>query len=464
MLLTWWVIDVMYQRGGLVAVTTPRMPRYRAAKLSVVQGRCERVCTVIAWRRRHNLWRSSARERRRNGMVSRYLGLLAALVLLIVSVMLGDEPTAVFDPGAWLKARKLGKLATATPQSGKPLQPLAASNLDEWEKERACYETAFRELIGPWPKQRPPLQPRILEQQEFEKFIRYKVGFRTLPSRAEHASEIRAWLFVPAPAQQPCPAIVVLHQTVPQGKDEPAGLQPTLPWLAHAVYYAERGYVTLAPDAIGFGERTAGGTARTGFELADAAPILDRHPDMTLLGLMLYDVTRCLDYLETLPEVDPARIGVLGHSLGGILVNCVLGLEPRFSVGIASCGYGLFRTDGQFPERWAGRNSAYLPRLALYAGRPDELPIDFLQIMALAAPRPHLVQTCLGDTIWTKSAVAHNAFVMEELRRVRSFYGEGAEELFVSIEPGGEDKEKDHGWYPETQIAADALLEKVLKP
>jgi dienelactone hydrolase len=251
---------------------------------------------------------------------------------------------------------------------------------------------------------------------------------------------------------------------VPQGKDEPAGVRATLPWLAHALYYAERGYVTLAPDAIGYGERTAGGTARTGFELADAAPILDRHPAVTLLGLMMYDVTRCVDYLETRPEVDRERLGVLGHSQGGILVNCVLGLEPRLRVGIASCGYGLFRTDRLFPQRWAGKNSAYLPRLALYAGRADELPLDFLQIMALAAPRPHLIQTCLGDTIWTKPAVAENAFVMQELKRVRSLYGPEAEAGFISIEPGGGDPNKDHGWYPETQKAADALLEKVLKP
>src|SRR5262245_54429010 len=176
--------------------------------------------------------------------------------------------------------------------------------------------------------------------------------------------------------------------------------------MAHALYYAERGYVTLAPDAIGYGERTAGGYARTGFELADAAPILDGRPEMTLLGLMLYDVTRCLDYLETRKVVDGTRIGIVGHSQGGFLINLVLGLEPRLAVGVASCGYGLFRKDELFPERWAAKNSAYLPRLALYRNKANELPLDFLQIMALAAPRPHLVQTALGDTIWTKPAVA----------------------------------------------------------
>src|SRR5262249_44208323 len=142
----------------------------------------------------------------------------------------------------------------------------------------------------------------------------------------------------------------------------------------------------------------------------------------------------------------------------------VWGLEPRFKVGVAFCGYGLFRRDELFPDRWAAKNSAYLPRLAIYKGKPEDLPLDFLHIMALAAPRPHLIQTCLGDTIWTKPAVAAHAFVTKDVKRVRTLYGKEAVANFISIEPGGGDKEKDHGWYPETQEAADILLNKALKP
>ena len=53
---------------------------------------------------------------------------------------------------------------------------------------------------------------------------------------------------------------------------------------------------------------------------------------------------------------------------------------------------------------------------------------------------------------------------MKELRRVRALYGKSAEEGLVSVEPGGGAEDKDHGWYPETQKAADALLAKVFRP
>lgn len=391
-----------------------------------------------------------------------FLGLAGSVALAATTQRAESNDT--FDPEAWLKKRRLGRLTTQTPQSGKPLQALAARTLDEWKKERALYDKALRELIGGRPDQKPALEARVLDQKDLPKYTRFKVGFRSVPSKALYASEIRAWLLVPKQPKPPRPALITLHQTLPQGKDEPAGIKASLPWMTHASYWAERGYVTLAPDMIGYGERTAGGYERTGFELADAAPILDAHPEMTLLGLMLYDVTRCVDYLETRTEVDKNRIGVVGHSQGGFLVNAILGLEPRLRVGVASCGYGLFRKDELFPERWAAPNSAYLPRLALYKKDANALPLDFLQIMALAAPRPHLVQTSLGDTIWTKPAVSENAFIMKELKRLRSLYGQEAEAGFVSIEPGGGARDLDHGWFPETQKAADALFDKVLKP
>ena len=355
-----------------------------------------------------------------------------------------------FQPAAYPNS---GRLLTVTPQSNLPLRPIKARTLPAWQAERARYLAAWRELVGEWPA-RPPLQPAVLQQDDLGDYTRYKVAYQTLSGDA-FASTIKAWLLVPNGQPRPMPAIVTLHQTIPQGKDEPAGVNASLPWYAFADYYARRGYVTLAPDAIGYGERTNGCYANTGFELSDAWSILRSRPRMTLLGLMLLDASRAVDYLETRAEVDPRRIGVMGHSQGGILTNGVLGLEPRFRVGVASCGYGIFRTDALF-ERWAGTNSAYLPRMYHYTANRNALPIDMLQVMALAAPAAHLVQTALADTIWTPPAVAPNPLVVSELKRIHKLYGSTD---FVHLEEAG-----DHGWYPDAQAAADRLLQRVLGP
>jgi hypothetical protein len=58
----------------------------------------------------------------------------------------------------------------------------------------------------------------MIERQAFEKYERFKVGYGSLPSDAAHASEIFAWLFVSKTRKPPLPAIIVLHQTLPQGK------------------------------------------------------------------------------------------------------------------------------------------------------------------------------------------------------------------------------------------------------
>ncbi|MEA2647038.1 MAG: hypothetical protein QOE92_2121 [Chloroflexota bacterium] len=346
-----------------------------------------------------------------------------------------------------------GPLTTVTPQSNKPLIPIKARTLDAWRGERQKYLAAWRELIGAWPAT-PALQPQVLSAEDMGAYVRYKVAYQTL-SGDSFASTIKAWLLVPKGFSTPRPAIVTLHQTIPQGKDEPAGVNASLPWYAFADHYARRGYVTLAPDAIGYGERTSGCYADTGYELSDAWSILKDRPDMTLLGLMLLDITRAVDFLETRPEVDASRVGVMGHSQGGILTNGILGLEPRFKVGVASCGYGIFRLDGFF-DRWAGTQSAYLPRMANYLVNRDALPIDMLQLMALAAPTPHLVQTAMADTIWTPTAVAPHPVVAKELKRVHKMYGSSD---FVSLMEDG-----DHGWYPDAQAAADVLFDRVLAP
>ena len=100
---------------------------------------------------------------------------------------------------------------------------------------------------------------------------------------------------------------------------------------------ALRGHIVLAADAIGFEERVYPGT--------EGEPNLDRWTQekqdqgFSLIGKMAADVSRAVDLLQSFDFVDPQRIGVIGHSMGGWMTVFSMAVEPRLKVGVTNCGF-----------------------------------------------------------------------------------------------------------------------------
>jgi hypothetical protein len=63
----------------------------------------------------------------------------------------------------------------------------------------------------------------------------------------------------------------------------------------------------------------------------------------TSLGKELLELQRALDVLCTLPEVDGERLGVIGHSAGGLMSALLMYVGPRIGVRCASSGTFLIR-------------------------------------------------------------------------------------------------------------------------
>ena len=116
---------------------------------------------------------------------------------------------------------------------------------------------------------------------------------------------------------------------------------------------------------------------------------------------------RCVDVLRTLPEVDPDRIAVVGHSRGGKAALLAGATDERIALTAANnsgCG-------GAGCYRWPGPQSETLdvilkafpgwfgPGLRAYAGKEESLPFDQHGLMALLAPRPLLCTEALDD-LW----------------------------------------------------------------
>ena len=108
--------------------------------------------------------------------------------------------------------------------------------------------------------------------------------------------------------------------------------------------------------------------------------------------------SRILDYLQTDPDVDGAKVGIMGHSRYGKAAVVTEADDPRFAIGyISSSGKGgvvPFRRN--YGETLANSVSAgafdwfagNLMRYAAVGHTANDLPMDSNEFLALIAPRP----------------------------------------------------------------------------
>ncbi len=252
----------------------------------------------------------------------------------------------------------------------------AIASAADWAVRRAHIISALERVMGQLPGEsfRLPLDVKILDEKKDHKLIRRKLSFQSDPF-----DRVMAWMLIPAgESGRKYPAVLCLHQTVPQGKDEPAGLAGSAN-LHYAQELAERGYVTLAPDYPSFGEHS--------YDFAQP-----EFPSGSLKAV--WDNLRAVDLLSSLPEVDADRIGVIGHSLGGHNALFTAPFDSRLKVIVSSCGFTSFLKDDM--PSWTGPR--YMPRIkTLFENDARKLPFDFTEIVAALAPRPFLAVAATQD-------------------------------------------------------------------
>jgi len=148
------------------------------------------------------------------------------------------------------------------------------------------------------------------------------------------------------------PAVLAIHQHdnhYDLGKAEPADLAGNTMY-AYGKEVCRRGYVVLCPDLLCFEDR------RPAFEVRQANSTLDgagferfEFTRRLLAGSCLqtkylHDLTCAVDLLASLPEVNWERLGVIGHSLGGLEALWLTWYDARITAAVSSCGFGLLRT------------------------------------------------------------------------------------------------------------------------
>jgi len=244
----------------------------------------------------------------------------------------------------------------------------------------------FLDLIGGLPTERSPLHARVTGEVPREGYIIRKVIFESLPEYY-----VTANLYVPTTGKAPFPAVLTPCGHSANGK-------------AYDVYQhlfiglAKRGYVVLSYDPMGQGERyqywnfLGQETLLKGTDNQHAmAGLQEMLLGQNLARYFIWDGIRALDYLTSLQEVDPSRLGVTGSSGGGTLTTYISMLDPRVKAASIVCFIN------SLSQKIAARN------LDVEADPEQDIPgllaagLDETEFVGMIAPRPVLIGAATRD-------------------------------------------------------------------
>jgi dienelactone hydrolase len=365
---------------------------------------------------------------------------------------------------------------------------------EDWEKRRPELRRQFFDMMGLWPL--PPktdLKATVTGTVEGDGFVVEKLHFQSRPGLY-----VTANLYLPKPAsggRQP-PGATAGHQAKsrelpPPSAEAPGGSRPPLAkkypailyvcghgnvveggvsygskvfYQYHPIWFARHGYVCLILDTLELGEIPGEhhGTYRKGWWWWQAR-------GYTPAGVELWNAIRALDYLETRPEVDAARLGLTGRSGGGATSWWVAAADERVKAVVPVAGIA---------DLHAHLNEGVAERLksGVIAGHCDCMYFvntyrwDFPMVAALIAPRPLLLGNSDADDIFP---VAGYRRIADKVRKVYALYG--ADEKFQLMETKGPHRDTPellagiNGWMnrflkgdPSAETAA--MLDKPLKP
>lgn len=295
--------------------------------------------------------------------------------------------------------------------------------IEDWAEARQAVVSRLQAFMGEGP---PEFH---VEYEVKERKSRDGVEFVKLIYCSRDGDSVPAYLLFPSEAEETdavYPAVIALHQTVPEGKSEAVGKSGS-PDMHYGLELAKRGYVVLAPDVLTAGERI--------YEEAGAfqsAPFYKANPNWSMMGKMLLDHRSAIDLLEALPYVDPERIAAIGHSLGGYNALFAGAFDKRVRAVVCSCGLSPLSGDAN-PGRWGRRDwFTHFPAMNGYLEQAL-VPFEFHEVAALISPRSLYVYAAREDAIFPHweavqllgEAICHSFEKLGSYGKVRFVMGDG---------------------------------------
>jgi dienelactone hydrolase len=306
-----------------------------------------------------------------------------------------------FDPVAYTR-----DLYAAAPRQLR-FRARTRGEAEEWQQ---ALRSKLTELVGGFPKERPPLRPITLETRAFPGYTREKIVFDSGPGVS-----MLAYLLLPEKARRPA-AVMICVPGHGRGVDDIVGIddrggeRTDRAGYQHdfAIQVAEAGIAAMAIEPMGFGCRRDPINARAGLSRKACDPAAGGAllVGQTMVGWRVRDIMRTLDYIATRSELDSNRVGCMGISGGGTVTVFSAALDPRIRVGLVS---GYLNTFRDSVGSLAHCIDNYVPGILNWAEMHD--------VAGLIAPRPLFVESGEKDNIFPIQAS------IESFNEVRKIYG-----------------------------------------
>jgi dienelactone hydrolase len=261
---------------------------------------------------------------------------------------------------------------------------MSANDIEHFLAEQRTNRNKLYALLGKLPARSRPISVEVVQTEQRESYRLEKLlldvnGIEPVP----------AYLLLPhnnRAGRTKAPLIVYHHSHggfYKVGKEELLAPAPYQVQISYGEALAARGYAVLAIDSWAFGERSGRKESAIFKEML--------WHGRSMLGMMLYDSIRAIDYAVTRPELDAAMIGTVGMSMGSTMAWWLGALDPRIKAVADICCltdfHTLMKQDG-------------LDRHGLFYYVPDLLNhFTTAQINALIAPRSHLSLAGVHDSL-----------------------------------------------------------------
>ncbi len=301
-------------------------------------------------------------------------------------------------------------------------------DVDQYQHHRRENAQLF-EYLKKFPLMPESLDISYVDLWDFHSFNLHKIQYCVEPTLS-----IFAYLLVPKNLKSRVPGILALHDHNDEykaGKSETIGLvqnpeytklEAVLPdpnhitpkshsQFAYAKNLCERGFVVLAPDFIGFEEYRdvsdyydEPGFIRGFEEMLSSKYLLY---GSCLMAKHLHDLYVAVSVLTSVKQVEPEKIGVIGHSLGGEMASILAAFDNRIKAGAVSCGfvsYEAFEKSGRMETA-----EAIIPNF-----RADKHDFNFF--LNMIPPTPFLLTHDARDSAHLSTEVKKNLKIFEHNR------------------------------------------------